>query len=710
MRFNNLMKYTALKFIFVLLLIAVLLPSNSFPQVFVTKCPLDSIPSNFDGGNPKNHPLLPTSGTLKVLIIYCQFIDDYFNYPPYSDMWPWDLGKVPEWALKTVTRSEGEQWTNPSLTGYYDEMSRGKVRIIGDVCPKIIVPRLSSYWYSNLAGYNISYLTKEIIDKAGAYVNYSDYDNYDPDDYNHNGIYNEPDGVVDMIIICFRSIPIGIWNIDDGGYYSGIASLTGTHTTFPDSISYIVKNGVKIKAGVHGSGTFQHNIFDPDGQLHIMAHEIGHYYFKGTIAHLFGTGYYTLMSGVGCGIMSGFEREILGWVQPITVTKNMTNVALRDAITTGCVYKIPIPNPVHNYPLNLYVENYQSNGFYTTRWQRSNVWGPNLQNTGVIITEANSLVYLSDIKCADGKWDWDRKMYMWFHPYILKDWLYDYPFTHYAPNPDSGGMNKMEMAGLRTNRDDANARTDHPDVLGDANDFYNLNYNDVYSRWSNPGLYPYSTAHICVELTRQVYNTIYANFYVEGNSDIQAKPSKPQLYKIELTNGNYPKIIWMRGREPDLVSYSVYRKTGLSGMWNQIGTTVQTVSEYTDQTTVGDTVFYKIQSQDNQGKLSCFSDIVSIGDGRPTPPEKEYPLLLDQNYPNPFNPVTSIKFSLSVQTHIKLTVYDVLGREVARLFEGTLQAGAHEIGWNGTNYPSGVYFYRLETPGITFSKKMVFAK
>jgi hypothetical protein len=408
--------------------------------------------------------------------------------------------------------------------------------------------------------------------------------------------------------------------------------------------------------------------------------------------------------------MSGFEREILGWVNPVTVTKNMTNVALTDAITTGCVYKIPIPNPVHNYPVNLYVENYQSNGFYTTRWQRSNVWGPNLQNTGVIISEANSSVYLSDIKCADGKWDWDRKMYMWFHPSVLKDWLYDYPFKHFAPNPDSGGMNKMEMLGLRTNRNDANARTDHPDALGDANDFYNIGYNDVYDTWSNPGLYPYNTAHICVELTGQTFSTIYANFYVEGNSDITAKPSKPQLYKISLLNGSHPEITWYERKEPDVVKYHIYRKSGLSGPWALIASTSQNVHQYIDPAPVGDTVFYRIQSEDDQGKLSCFSDEVSIGDGKPSPPENAYAFYLNQNFPNPFNPVTGISFSLSNQTFVKLKVYNLLGQEIAVIYEGILSAGAHKYNWNAADFPSGVYFYRLETPGITLSRKMVFAK
>ena len=70
---------------------------------------------------------------------------------------------------------------------------------------------------------------------------------------------------------------------------------------------------------------------------------------------------------------------------------------------------------------------------------------------------------------------------------------------------------------------------------------------------------------------------------------------------------------------------------------------------------------------------------------------------LYQNYPNPFNPVTKIKFdisgSLAAQTF--LSVYDLLGREVDVLVNTDLQPGTYEVDWDGSNYASGVYYYKL---------------
>ena len=71
---------------------------------------------------------------------------------------------------------------------------------------------------------------------------------------------------------------------------------------------------------------------------------------------------------------------------------------------------------------------------------------------------------------------------------------------------------------------------------------------------------------------------------------------------------------------------------------------------------------------------------------------------LYQNYPNPFNPVTKIRFSIpNVETRhgVSLQVYNVLGREIATLVNEQLKPGVHEVQWDGTNYPCGVYFYQL---------------
>ncbi len=85
---------------------------------------------------------------------------------------------------------------------------------------------------------------------------------------------------------------------------------------------------------------------------------------------------------------------------------------------------------------------------------------------------------------------------------------------------------------------------------------------------------------------------------------------------------------------------------------------------------------------------------------------------LSQNYPNPFNPVTNIRFDISgsavAQTF--LAVYDILGREVAVLVNESLQPGSYNVDWDASNFPSGVYFYKLESGSFVESKKMVLIK
>jgi hypothetical protein len=83
---------------------------------------------------------------------------------------------------------------------------------------------------------------------------------------------------------------------------------------------------------------------------------------------------------------------------------------------------------------------------------------------------------------------------------------------------------------------------------------------------------------------------------------------------------------------------------------------------------------------------------------------------LSQNYPNPFNAQTSIKFNLPAKSHIKLSIYNVLGEELTVLFRGTSEPGQHEINWNASNFPSGVYFAHLEAGEGSQSIKMVLLK
>lgn len=83
---------------------------------------------------------------------------------------------------------------------------------------------------------------------------------------------------------------------------------------------------------------------------------------------------------------------------------------------------------------------------------------------------------------------------------------------------------------------------------------------------------------------------------------------------------------------------------------------------------------------------------------------------LSQNYPNPFNPITKIRFALPFDCYTKLTIYDILGREMETIINDNLSAGYHEVNFNGFYLPSGVYIYKLQAGEFISIKKMLLLK
>jgi hypothetical protein len=111
-----------------------------------------------------------------------------------------------------------------------------------------------------------------------------------------------------------------------------------------------------------------------------------------------------------------------------------------------------------------------------------------------------------------------------------------------------------------------------------------------------------------------------------------------------------------------------------------------------------------------QGERLALSALTSgSGDGLPTK------FALEQNYPNPFNPTTTFGFALPNATHVRLEVFNILGRRVKTLLNEEVVAGQHKVVWDGVNeagvtVASGVYFYRLEAGNFVESKQMLLLK
>jgi len=83
---------------------------------------------------------------------------------------------------------------------------------------------------------------------------------------------------------------------------------------------------------------------------------------------------------------------------------------------------------------------------------------------------------------------------------------------------------------------------------------------------------------------------------------------------------------------------------------------------------------------------------------------------LEQNYPNPFNPTTLIGYELPVRSEVRLEVFDMLGRRVAVLVDGTVDAGSHQVSFDATQLSSGVYIYKLQAGSQTITRKMTLVK
>ena len=97
-----------------------------------------------------------------------------------------------------------------------------------------------------------------------------------------------------------------------------------------------------------------------------------------------------------------------------------------------------------------------------------------------------------------------------------------------------------------------------------------------------------------------------------------------------------------------------------------------------------------------------------------TPERPEYKSNFDfellQNFPNPFNPITKIQYNIPQEGKVNISIYNVLGQKVAELLNDNVKAGKYELAFNGSNFASGIYIYRIEAKNFIESKKMILLK
>ena len=206
--------------------------------------------------------------------------------------------------------------------------------------------------------------------------------------------------------------------------------------------------------------------------------------------------------------------------------------------------------------------------------------------------------------------------------------------------------------------------------------------------------------------------------YAVGENGTILKTVSGGIIPVELTSFRAQleerevKLSWQTVTETNNSGFFVQRKIG--SHWENLdfvqgyGTTSETHSyDYLDNLSdlnYQGKVYYRLKQVDYDGGTDYSSRVEVTYEPKPN----DY--VLDQNYPNPFNPVTSIKYSIPEGSHVKLTVYDLLGNQVETLVDEYKSAGTYSVNFNGKELTSGIYIYRLQAGEFVSTKRMALIK
>ncbi len=197
------------------------------------------------------------------------------------------------------------------------------------------------------------------------------------------------------------------------------------------------------------------------------------------------------------------------------------------------------------------------------------------------------------------------------------------------------------------------------------------------------------------------------------------------LLPVEMTSftanagEGYVDLAWHTESETNNASFRIYRSTVIGEIGEQITAVPGALNSpvahnyrFRDsRVTNGTTYYYRISDIDLDGREAVHTNIVNA---TPTQTQHNVAIIgrygLAQNYPNPFNPTTDIFYSVGTEGAVKLTVQNVLGQTIAVLVDRNQSQGRHNVQFDASNLPAGNYFYTLQTPGFTSTKKMTLTK
>ncbi|MBV6478388.1 MAG: hypothetical protein HGGPFJEG_01142 [Ignavibacteria bacterium] len=176
------------------------------------------------------------------------------------------------------------------------------------------------------------------------------------------------------------------------------------------------------------------------------------------------------------------------------------------------------------------------------------------------------------------------------------------------------------------------------------------------------------------------------------------------------TNRNNVMLNWSTAKEINNSGFDVERKLTTTNEWTRVGNvagngTTNETHNYTfsDRVTTGN-YNYRLKQVDFNGNFEYFNLSSEVNVGIPDKFD------MSQNYPNPFNPSTKINYDIPVDGKVTIALYDISGREIAKLVNEVKPAGYYTVQFNASNLSSGMYFYRISAGDFVSTKKMVLIK
>lgn len=659
-----------------------------------------------------------------------------------------------------------ERYRPYTISDYFSEMSLGQFDVIGDEY-SVLLP-LSSVEYRNM-GFSSSEINEIAIKQAEQeyQIDFKRYNNWSLTEEGWTWTPGGGDKQADMIVMVYRRAP-GYpevnWFINASIPVSGISDLGLINNFLLDSTKVTSGSGVTCLSLMQNYSKM----------TQIMLHEMCHRYFfnhfeiglmtgvehssfnfspfERTLVNYVdpplvrfpypqGSETYTLRDYVFTGDLLAIELPETGEMYYIA---NHQKKSLYDGISRG------------------------GNNCWNINSAQQDPYCPD--GKGLYIYHQMTPSRCNDLKDvnlvqADGRYNWyiDRMV-----PYFIPGFNFDIPLYERSDGNINGRSEfHQRLDSVFTNMQEVNDDpcSDHSDDyfvtydwLGDGKDAYNIGYDEILSPYSNP---PSNTCSgiasgVTIKLLNRdsVTGAITIKVYYDDNSALsELPPAKPKNLKVKKeifepgTGRFYPKLSWDKNREPDLTGtpklqgrYNIYR--GVFNSCSPDSTPVyQLISSVpADSNTFIDSSFalypeggglvnctnffrslnYVISAVDLTELESLSSDRAIINGYTDRCDDSiltgithnQLPLKFEVfNYPNPFNPSTKINYSLPSDAFVTVKIYNITGQEIFTAVNNEFRAaGRYSFNFDGTNLPSGVYFYVYKAGDFVESKKMVLIK